>query len=217
MREAEANRSWTIWLMGGLEVLLVMAAAVWLLAVPSVFRAYYPVLQPARYTQDAHAIVSWLSTSHRERSLNLALTEGKLGRKEVQHYSDVRQVFRWFPWLTGGLALATVLLWLVSKPRAPQLLSAQGRGLLVWGALLLIIGGFAWWDWKAFFALVHHPLFGDRSWRLPDNAYSLQLFPAVFWRATAAAVVLAPGLLLGSTALLVQLAGHRVKSQRASG
>ena len=201
-----------IWLLGALEVLLSIALVLWLLTLPVLFRAYYPVLKISKHTHDAAAVVDWLSTSHRERSLNLALTDGKLGIQELKHYSDVRRVFRQFPSLLLGLALASALLIAAAGPSLGSVAAAQWRGLILLAGLLIGIGGLAWWDWPRFFALVHHPLFGDRSWRLPDDAYSLVLFPAEFWRIAVAALLLSPLLFLGLTALVIRLCGLRTAS-----
>jgi hypothetical protein len=96
-----------------------------------------------QHTHDAAAIVNWLSTSHRERSLNLALTDGKLGIQELKHYSDVRRVFRRFPAVLVGLALASALLILAARPSLGLVAAAQWRGLILWAGLLLGIGGLA--------------------------------------------------------------------------
>jgi uncharacterized membrane protein len=190
-------------LLGACEVLFCMALSVWFLTLPPVFRAYYPALRVSPHEHDAAAVVSWLSSSHRERSLNLALTDGKLGEKELRHFSDVRRVFRPWPKLLLVLGGLTVFLIAAAPARRPALRAAQWRGLLFWAALVFGIGGLAWLDWPRFFAWVHHPFFGDVSWRLPDNCYSLVLFPSRFWRMAAAFVLFSPALGLGLFALLV--------------
>jgi Protein of unknown function (DUF1461) len=114
-------------------------------------------------------------------------------------------VFGRFPTIVFELALATVVLALAWRPPRRLLAAAQWRGLLFWAALLAGIGGLAWWDWPRFFAWVHHPFFGDRSWRLPDDAYSLVLFPTRFWRILAAAVLASPVVALGLTGLFLRL------------
>jgi len=189
------------WALGALEVLLATALAVWLLTCPTFFRLYYPALRVSPHARDATTVVHWLSSSYRTRSLNLALQEAKMGPQELQHYSDVRSVFRWLPRVAGGLALLIALLVLGFRSLRGRLLSAHYCGLILWLICLLSVGGLAWWNWAAFFAWVHHPLFGDRSWRLPRGSYSLVLFPASFWRMMAATVLLAPALLLGLAAL----------------
>jgi uncharacterized membrane protein len=188
------------WLLGSFEVLFCMAVTLWLLTSPALFSRYYPPLHISRHTRDAEAIVKWLSTSYRTRSLNLALTSGQLSSKELHHYADVRQVFRWFPRLATGFLIGLLALVTLARPVLPALARAQWRGLLVWSFFWLILGGAAWWDWNWFFARLHHPFFGDTSWRLPDAAYSLQLFPARFWRLAVTAVALGPLTVLGALA-----------------
>lgn len=184
------------WVFGGLQVLFSMALAAWLLTLPAAFGVYYSLLRPSAHSADARAVVQWLRTEHRTRSLNLALRDGKLTDRELRHFVDVRQQFPWF----GRTALAAVILaalWIaVARPSRGAFAAAQRRALWIWAALLLVLGGLAVWDWKLFFAWMHQPFFGDRSWRMPRSSYSLVLFPASFWKFTAACVLLAPGLTL---------------------
>jgi uncharacterized membrane protein len=190
------NNPATAWLVGGLEVALIMASTIWLLTSPALFRWYYPRLNFSSHTHDAAAIVDWLSTDYRERTLGLATHDRKLDMQELKHYSDVRRVFQRFPELIAILAAATILSVLSSPAPRQTIRSAQAWGLLLWGGFLLCAGGLALWDWERFFALVHHPFFGDVSWRLSDDAYSLVLFPARFWGFAMTAVLLAPPLLM---------------------
>jgi integral membrane protein (TIGR01906 family) len=201
---ARLTEQLTAWSLGVLEVILGMALSLWLLTSPALFRIYYPTLSVSAHARDAAAILDWLATNYRERSLNLALADAKLTQKELTHYSDVRRVFRQFPKVTLGLAFLTVLLAVALRPSLRVISIAQWRGLIFWSLLVLLVGGWAWWDWKQFFAWVHHPFFGDTSWRLPNNSYSLQLFPAPFWAALASAVLLAPVLLVGPAALALK-------------
>jgi uncharacterized membrane protein len=197
------TRLWRAWLAGSLEMLFFATVSLWLLTAPAVFQVYYPVVQNRADLSDASVIVQWLSSDHRERSLNLELN-GKLVPAELRHYSDVRRVFRWFRPLTVGVALTFAMTLLLVPPSLKALAACQWRGLIFWSGLLLAIGGLAWWDWNHFFALVHHPFFGDQSWRLPHQAYSLRLFPARFWQIVAGAVLLLP--LLASASLAVAFA-----------
>src|SRR5690349_21609045 len=76
------------WLIGIWELSLTMALVIWLLSRPALFCLYYPVLGVSSHQRDAVAIVDWLASSRRERSLNLALVDGQLGQKELKHFSD---------------------------------------------------------------------------------------------------------------------------------
>lgn len=184
------------WVLGGLQVLFSMALAAWLLTLPAFFGVYYSLLRPSAHDADATAVVQWLRTEHRTRSLNLALSDGKLTDKELRHFQDVRQQFPWFGRTALAAAALTALLIVATRPSREAFAAVQWRALWIWAALLLVLGGFAAWDWKLFFAWMHQPFFGDRSWRMPRNSYSLVLFPASFWQVTAACVLLAPGLTL---------------------
>ena len=185
------------WLLGALEVVLIAAGTIWLLTCPAVFRLYYPALKPSSHIHDAVAVVEWLSSNYRERTLGLTMQEGRFDTQELKHYSDVRRVFKRFPELMAILALAFVLSLLSSTKTWRIIAAAQWRGLLIWSILLAVVGGLALWDWPRFFAWVHHPFFGDVSWRLPDDAYSLVLFPASFWRLAVIAVLVMPVLISG--------------------
>jgi uncharacterized membrane protein len=194
-------KNWLAWLLGGLEVLLALVMTVWILSVPAVFDVYYSLLNVSPHRQDASRIVKWLSSTQRERTLNLALIEGQLGPKELKHYSDVRRVFGSLPGVVAALALLTAVLLAITRSSLQVLTAAQWRGFCLWLLLLVSLGGLALWDWTTFFAWAHQPLFGDRSWRLPKGAYSLTLFPASFWRTLTAAVLGSPALLLGLAAI----------------
>lgn len=184
------------WVFGGLQVLFSMALAAWLLTLPAAFGVHYSLLRPSAHNADAKAVVQWLRTEHRTRSLNLALRDGKLTDKELRHFQDVRQQFPWFGRTALAAAALTALLIVATRPSREAFAAVQWRALWIWAALLLFFGGTAVWDWKLFFAWMHQPFFGDRSWRMPRNSYSLVLFPASFWRFAAAWVLLAPGFTL---------------------
>jgi uncharacterized membrane protein len=187
------------WALGGLAVLTTMVVTIWLLTIPALFQYYYPLLVHSGHTSDAVTVVRWLSSQERERTLNLSVTDRKLGSKELRHFADVRRVFQRLPQCAAALALLTCGLGLLAGRRA--LARVATHGLITWAVLLVLVGGLALCDWATFFAWAHRPLFGDRSWRLPNNAYSLQLFPGSFWRGMALVVLVAPGALLTSMAL----------------
>lgn len=180
-----------------------IALAAWLLTLPAFFRVYYPLLRFSEQSSDAERVVRWLSGDQRQRSLNLALSGGSLTARELEHYEDVRQLFRWFPRATVGFALLTVLVIAACRPSFEALAAAQSRGLIILAALFVFLGAFAWWDWKLLFAWIHQPFFGERSWRFQKDSYSLLLFPARFWRFAIGCVLLGPGLVLGFAALRI--------------
>ena len=186
------------WALGLSELFLSIALALCLLTAPAVFGWYYRSLHVSAHDRDAEAVVRWLSSTYRQRSLALAVSEGKLQPKELRHYADVREVFRYFPRLAAGFGLLSVLLLVAGRPGWPFLAAAQWRGFLCWIALVLALGGLALWDWQLFFAWLHHPFFGDESWRLSDDAYSLQLFPMKFWRIATGFVLVVPIALFGT-------------------
>ena len=142
------------WLIGGIEALLAFALTVWIFTWPPVFRYYYPILQDPASLPQASAIVEWLASDHRERTLNLAV-DGKLSSAELHHYSDVRRVFRWFPRVVFGASSLLALLLLVTRPSLQTFQSAQIKAIVWWGTFLVLAGGLACWNWKAFFALLH--------------------------------------------------------------
>jgi hypothetical protein len=201
------------WAVGLLELFLFLSVALCLLIWPPIFDKTYRALGVSAHPRDAATVVRWLSSSDRERSLNLALTEGQAGPKELHHYSDVRRLFRWFPRLALGAAAGLALVLVSGQASRGLLAAAQWRGFWIYAGLMIVLGGLAWWDWKLFFAWLHHPFFGDTSWRLPKGSYSLQLFPTSFWRRATAGVLLAPALGFGAVAAVIFLGpGARVNS-----
>ena len=202
------------WLLAISCVLWTMALGVTLLSAPSLFRVYYSWTSTSPHEQDALTIVQWLSSSHRERSLRLAVTGGTLTEKELKHYSDVRRFIQQLPALVTGWAALTAIIIAVFRPSRPFLAATAKRAFSAWLLLVLGIGMVAWLDWKTFFALIHQPLFGERSWRLPDHSYSLRLFPPKFWQITSAIVLLAPGLALLLMGLALRLAAPRHSAGR---
>jgi integral membrane protein (TIGR01906 family) len=190
-------------LMGGIQAGVSMLLAVSLLISPSCFQKYYPLLRISNHTADAQAVVDWLSTSYRQRTLSLALAEGQFSSQELQHYADVRRLFRWFPKLTVAGAVVFLVLLAAIRPSRKIVIDSQRRSMFVSLLILLTVGTLALWDWKLLFALVHRPFFGDVSWRLPNSAYSLQLFPARFWQWTLGVILIAPVAGAGSVILVV--------------
>jgi hypothetical protein len=206
------------WAVGLLELFLFLSVALCLLIWPPVFGGIYRAVGVSTHPRDATTVVRWLASADRERSLNLALTEGQVGPKELHHYSDVRRLFRWFPRLALGAAVGLALVLASGQASRRLLAAAQWRGFWVYAGLIMVLGGLAWWDWKLFFAWLHHPFFGDTSWRLPKGSYSLQLFPTSFWRVVTAGVLLAPTVGFGAVAALIFLVPRaRVNSNSASG
>ena len=201
---SSVRRSWRAWVIGPFEVLFAMALIVWLLTLPALFDWYYPALRVSPHPNDASQVVRWLAGNKVERALYLATVDGKLRAKELRHFSDVRRVFRNLPQVVAGLGLVLFIAALALRPSRQELARAQVSGLTFWAVLLLTVGGLAWWNWALFFAWVHHPFFGDTSWRLPDNCYSLQLFPGWFWRVMAATVLLTPAAALACLAWLLR-------------
>lgn len=192
------------WLLGTLEFPILALLMIWLLSSPVIFRWYYPTLGFSPNTADAVAVVNWISSDHRERTLNHSLSSGQLSPKELRHFSDVRRLFGRVPAMVMLLGLiAGIAIALVSS-RAWVVATAQHRGLLVWGGLIIAGGILAGLDWKFFWSLVHYPFFGEQSWRFPSRSYSLQLFPRQFWMIMTAAVLLTPALLMGVLAKVLQ-------------
>lgn len=146
----------------------------------------------------------WQRTSFRERSLNLALRDGQFSQKELKHYSDVRRWLQRVPLLATFLPTALAVASLTFKTSRADRLRVHKTGLIVWLIVAGLAGVIAWWNWQGVFALVHRPFFGERSWRLPNSAYSLALFPPVFWSAAFGLVLLSPALLY---AVVIALSG----------
>jgi uncharacterized membrane protein len=201
------------WVIGVLGVLLVMAATMWVLTMPAVFKAYYSALGISPWKEDAQTIVNWLASSQAGDSINPQLVNGQLRPKEVSHFGDVRRLFGWFPVIAGVLLVLSALAVCAAKPSRQTLLAAQARGFLFWLVIVGFAGGLSWWDWETFFAWIHYPFFGATSWRLPNSAYSLKLFPASFWRLLAGILLLAPLLILGSISAILIVTGKKHQRQ----
>src|SRR5689334_21588409 len=149
LQRAGVEPSWPVhraWAVGVLELLCAVMFVGWFLTLPAVFKTYYPALQDSHRDRDAEAVVRWLSTSHRERTLNLSLVNGRFGPKELRHYSDVRRVFAWFPKLAliFGLSAGAVLFW--GRPSRQFVTAAHKRAAILWLVLVVGTGAVAWWD-----------------------------------------------------------------------
>lgn len=199
----------TPWFLAILELALAMTLAIWCLSRPAVFSVYYPALNHGTETQDAVAVVNWLSSTHRQRSLSHALQSGQMQPKELRHYGEVRRLLAQLPGMAGVLAASLLILLMVARPSRALWITAQKRGIVLWLSLLAIAGGLALWDWQLFWAWVHQPFFGPKAWRLSSDAYSLQLFPVAFWRTLTAVVLVAPAIFLGLAWLGARLGGKQ--------
>jgi len=195
------------WLTAGLQFLSLLTGSIWLLSRPAVFILYYS--NPPQEARDAQAIVRWLNSQTSATEINVPLRAGHLADKETAHFADVRRALQVNQVLF--LACTTLLVGILAWKRfSPTLIfAAQTRCLVLCGTLWLFALVLAVWDWKVFFAWLHDPLFGPTSWRLPRNSYSLQLFPASFWRAIGAAVLLSPVVISTLAALLLSRRGKK--------
>lgn len=176
------------WILAFLQSVALLAFLAWLLSWPAVFKVYYPAMKISTGTADAVQIVKWLARRDPPRVLNAGLSSGQLSAKEVAHFAAVRKVFHGVPGVLGatGLFYSSLLLW--RRFAIALVIAAQWRSLCLLVLASAAVAGLAAWDWKTLFAWLHLPLFGTESWRFPASAYSLQLFPAVFWQLTGASV-----------------------------
>lgn len=163
--------------------MLWVLGTIWLMFWPPVFEVGYVLIdaRPERKT-DAVMIVQWLHYRAPPAWLNANLSHGKLSRKEINHYADVREWVERFPLAIAGLAGLWAAFIAVVRRNGELIAAAQLRGLCFLALGSLAGGLLALWDWKVLFAWLHYPFFGSTSWRLSDSAYSLRLFPAAFWQ-----------------------------------
>lgn len=202
------------WVIGILEVTALLLGAGWLLMRPAIFGWYYPAVKESARAPDAARIVRWLSNRESIWTLNPGLKWGQLRRNELDHYEDVRRWLNRVPAALLGVSAAGALGVLMNR-RAGMLEAVQWRGLAFLGFLLVFGACFAAWDWKVFFAWIHYPFFGESSWKLSRGAYSLQLFPAQFWRLMGTVWLIAPFVALASAGILLRGAQRRVGGQSA--
>lgn len=202
------------WLTAGLQFLSLLSGSVWLLSRPFVFTLYYS--NPPQEARDAQAIVRWLNSQKPAKAINVPLRAGHLTDKETAHFGDVRRALQANQALF--LACTTLLVGILAWKRfSPTLIrAAQPRCLVLCGTLSLFSLVLALWDWKVFFAWLHDPLFGPTSWRLPRNSYSLRLFPAPFWGAIGATVLLSPAVISALAALLLSRRGKKRMNETAN-
>ena len=184
------------WTFSLLLIPTLLCLSIWFFCYPFVFRQFYKLSVGEEQMREASRVVGWLGGSAPVEDLAARLRGGALGEKEMAHFVDVRA------WLlhaktfaiVGSLAL--VIISFLARGRvssfAEFLIAAGGRALLIFGALVLLGGVFALWDWKLFFAWIHYPFFGATSWKLPKASYTLQLFPTAYWRLMGIALALTP-------------------------
>jgi uncharacterized membrane protein len=192
------------WFFGTAQWLAALALALWLLAFPPVFGLYYPAFKTDQDREDARAIVDWLAGGGDLNALQAAVLKGHLSQKELDHFADVRALFRKMPLVFGTVLIGMIALLAWKKPSREWFWAAQKRGLIVFAGALFCLAVLGVWNWKLLFAWVHYPFFGATSWKLPNSAYSLQLFPMFFWQVMSAVFLAAATLVSGALALGLQ-------------
>lgn len=205
--------------MFGVALLLgLVCGAVVIVSLPQVWRPLHAkVMEPhfqsykdgaltERALRDGGRISDALWTKEDYGAVSVRLELRKLNAQEVEHYSDVRAMLAKAVWLVLGFGLLGVV-GCVLRGRKRVFYWAMA---VAW--LLLAIGGvWAWVDWRGFFRTLHWWIFQDDSWILPDNSYSLGLYPYAMWQAVAIVLTVSVGTLLLLGSLLPAWRGNMSK------
>jgi integral membrane protein (TIGR01906 family) len=105
-------------------------------------------------------------------------------QREIDHMIDVKHltdgIRRLNQWVTIGLMIGTILLY-IGSGRRPTIFEAMMVGGIATVALLLLIGLFMLVAWDFFFVQFHELLFPPDTWMFAQSDSLIRLFPEKFW------------------------------------
>lgn len=172
-----------------------------LLAQTAVFKPIYvySMKNHPALIQDGLKIADGLSSSKAFKKINRTLEKGRIGMREIAHYEDIRNKIS----MARGFAIVSFIFLVMIGVAC----SAQWRFVmkmtLAWFATVAVMTTiWAIIDFRHFFRSLHWWVFQDDSWILPDNCYSLMLYPYPVWQALGATLVVGIFVLLVFSSLV---------------
>ncbi len=172
---------WSIPVYGLSLVLLLVLGNVLLVSHPVVWEkvhrmAMKDTLREVHY-EDANKITGGLWTDEPYKEISSSLKFRKMNEKEIYHYEDVR----------GLLGTARVVVTVCAILVVIGCFWAGWRTIwysafAIFASLGVICGVWMLIDWHSLFKALHWAVFWDDSWKLPNQSYSLGLFPHKVWQ-----------------------------------
>lgn len=171
-----------------LLLFFLLTAGIVILAQPVIFKPIYEYSMKDRpmLVEDGLKIAEGLTEEKAFTKINKTLTRGKIGKREIYHFEDIRNKIA----TARGLAIVSSIIMVLLGVAC----SAQWRFVikmtLIWFATVAVLATiWAILDFRHFFRSLHWWVFQDDSWILPDNCYSLVLYPYPVWQALGATLV----------------------------
>jgi hypothetical protein len=173
-----------------LLLFFLLTAGVVSLAQPPVFKVIYEYSMKGRpaLVEDGLKIATGLSGQKSFSKINRTLERGRIGVREIDHYEDIRNKIR----ISRGFAILSLIAVVLIGVACSTQWKLVVRVALVWFVSVAILSTiWAVIDFRHFFRSLHWWVFQDDSWILPDNCYSLILYPYAVWQAVGATLMMA--------------------------
>ncbi|MFK7910517.1 MAG: DUF1461 domain-containing protein [Akkermansiaceae bacterium] len=156
-------------------------AGVLVVAQPTVFKSIYGYAMSAKpeMLDDGLLIAEELSGTQPYTEINKNLSGGRLGKREIYHFEDIRKKL-----LTAKVVAVVSLVGMLLVGVA---CSARWKRVATWSLIWfvsIIIASAVWavYSFRHFFRTLHWWVFQDDSWILPKGCYSLRLYPYAVWQ-----------------------------------
>ena len=130
-----------------------------------------------KHYDDANRITGGLWTQEPYQEISDSLIHMKMNPKEVAHYGDVRSLIN-----TAKVVLAVCIVLVLLGCVMVGWRRVWGSGFASFVLLAIIAGVWMLINWHSLFKALHWAIFMDDSWKLPNNSYSLGLFPHKVWQ-----------------------------------
>ncbi len=185
---------WSIPLFGLSLVILLVLGSVLVVSYPPVWEKIHHAAMKDKLKEihfsDARRVTGGLWTDEPYEEISDSLKLAKMNKKEIYHYEDVR----------GKLGIARIVVVVCLVLVIAGCCWAGWRTIwlstfAIFASLGVISGIWMWIDWHSLFKALHWVIFMDDSWKLPNDSYSLWLFPHKVWQLAGgviAGIVLVP-------------------------
>lgn len=130
-----------------------------------------------KHYADANRITGGLWTSEPYEKISNSLAHKKMNQKEVVHYEDVRDLIGAAKMVLVVCAVTVLVGFVMVGWRR-----VWGSGFASFVLLAMMAGVWMMINWHSLFKALHWVIFMDDSWKLPNNSYSLGLFPHRVWQ-----------------------------------
>ena len=196
-----------------LLILFMLTAGIVTVSQPFVFKILYGYSMKDRpmLVEDGLKIAGGLSGAKAYTKINKTLVRGRIGKREIDHFEDIRNKIG----MARGVALLSSISLLLLGVACAARWGFVFRMSLVWFISTGVVATiWATINFRHFFRSLHWWIFQDDSWILPDNCYSLMLYPYAVWKTVGAAMMVGVFLLLVLGCVLVRPKGGANAKQR---